>query len=809
MRSRPSDSFVAAAASFVSVLGLTTLFVSQEWLGVALWLFLLIAVLGVLLRRLTSRGSLVVLGQAVLLTWTIVAVFAHDTLSYGLPTWDTLSALADLVRDCGAVVQRYAAPVPMTPGVQFCVVVGVCLVALVVDYAAVTRSAPAAAGLPLLTAFLAAAANSGSALAPGYFLVPALAWMAMVARQSRWSMQRWSTTVASPRTPTATVEAESDALGSFGTTARQFGAIALVAAVALPAVLPHLPTRFILDGLGTSDTATGRSDRVGFNSTLDLSRSLKDGSLNPVLTYRPSTPDAPPPLRVVVAADYVSGEWRARPGRANQAAPETTPAGVSPSVTRTVRQLTVENNQLELPHVAAPYPVTAADFGNVPWGVDPTTNDVYVRARASAYKVSYMDVGVTAASLRQGIEGAPTLAKAAADPLMASSMTLDTASAGLVRQLANTVTEKATTPYDAAVAIQDWLRSTGGFTYTLTLPEAKDAAGNPVRLDPLSSFLTTKQGYCVQFATAMVMMARAKGIPARMAIGFLPGTADQGTWTVRAADAHSWPELYFPGAGWLRFEPTPSVRTGAPPAYTVAPSNAPVGTTGGREVDENGQPVGAPSVAPRPGVDNDPGVTDPSELPQQSVRDLLVGWFSQGPNLVLLGTVLGLLGTLVLPLTAVLLQRRRRRRAHDDAALAEAQWHDLTSRLTDLGLPPPPGGTPRQWGRHYTRAAFLDDDADLAMRRVVATLERTRYARPGTEPVDLVKQVHQITRAAAGSRSRRLRLRAFFAPGDAVRWWRGLVRRTTSAPQRWVRAVLGRRPRRAARSRPPRGRSGS
>src|SRR5665809_71898 len=76
-----------------------------------------------------------------------------------------------------------------------------------------------------------------------------------------------------------------------------------------------------------------------------------------------------------------------------------------------------------------------------------------------------------------------------------------------------------------------------------------------------------RKGYCVQFATAMVMMSRAAGIPAHMALGFLPGSSDKGVWTVIAADAHAWPELYLDGLGWTRFEPTPS--RAAPPAYAT------------------------------------------------------------------------------------------------------------------------------------------------------------------------------------------------------------------------------------------------
>ena len=81
-------------------------------------------------------------------------------------------------------------------------------------------------------------------------------------------------------------------------------------------------------------------------------------------------------------------------------------------------------------------------------------------------------------------------------------------------------------------------------------------------------FLQTKRGYCVQFSSAMIMMARESGIPARMAVGFLPGTPDGSERVVRVNDAHAWPELWFPELGWVRFEPTPGVRSGLPPTWT-------------------------------------------------------------------------------------------------------------------------------------------------------------------------------------------------------------------------------------------------
>src|SRR5699024_766584 len=93
---------------------------------------------------------------------------------------------------------------------------------------------------------------------------------------------------------------------------------------------------------------------------------------------------------------------------------------------------------------------------------------------------------------------------------------------------------------------------------------------------PIEHFLTTQQGYCVQFATAMVMMARYQGVPARMAVGFLPGEREpDGSYTVIASLAHTWPELWIDGMGWVRFEPTPGVRTGPPPRYTELNTQVP------------------------------------------------------------------------------------------------------------------------------------------------------------------------------------------------------------------------------------------
>ncbi|HEY1455816.1 MAG TPA: transglutaminase domain-containing protein [Candidatus Dormibacteraeota bacterium] len=110
----------------------------------------------------------------------------------------------------------------------------------------------------------------------------------------------------------------------------------------------------------------------------------------------------------------------------------------------------------------------------------------------------------------------------------------------------------ATTPYDEAAAIESYLRGPD-FTYTLQPPST------PAGTDPIDFFLfTSRKGYCEYFATAMGDMLRLLGIPTRLVNGFGPGTFDAtiNSYVVRGEDAHTWVESYFPGFGWIGFEPT-------------------------------------------------------------------------------------------------------------------------------------------------------------------------------------------------------------------------------------------------------------
>jgi hypothetical protein len=121
-----------------------------------------------------------------------------------------------------------------------------------------------------------------------------------------------------------------------------------------------------------------------------------------------------------------------------------------------------------------------------------------------------------------------------------------------IPKLAQTITAQAATPADKAIAIEGYLR--GRYAYTL------DLAGKPGK-DPIAYFLFEKRaGHCEYFASAMAVMLRTLGIPSREINGFLPGEYNDlgGDYIVRASDAHSWVEAYFPGSGWVVFDPTPA-----------------------------------------------------------------------------------------------------------------------------------------------------------------------------------------------------------------------------------------------------------
>jgi transglutaminase-like putative cysteine protease len=159
---------------------------------------------------------------------------------------------------------------------------------------------------------------------------------------------------------------------------------------------------------------------------------------------------------------------------------------------------------------------------------------------------------------------------------------------------------KATTMYDAAVAIEQYLHST--FSYTLSIQSP------PAGEDAISWFLHVRAGFCTYFATTMAIMGRVLGMPTRLALGFSSGKYDSSTnsYVVRGTQAHVWPQIYFGNYGWINFEPTASFNAFAR-ASTSSATGVPLPTVG-----SNGSGA-TPKATPRKGnIDQPTTGTNPT-----------------------------------------------------------------------------------------------------------------------------------------------------------------------------------------------------
>ena len=798
------DATLAALATLTAAWPVSTLLAQPTWLRGSLVVLTVIVLSGSAARWLNLRGWQVPTVQLICSILTASAFYGRDHLWYGLPTLDTLEHAGRLFQESVETAQKFAAPAPSTPGVIFVVGCSLGVAALAVDYLAVTCRSPSLAGLPLLTVFLAAVANKASTMPVIFFLAASAMWLILMARSGRTILRQWGTTSAMAHTPAAQgVEPHGVyEVYEHASIARALGALALIAAVAVPAVLPHPRALFLASGLGRSTAgAANGSQTLGFSQSLDLAADLKSGNTAPVLQYSTADP-SPPPLRVAIGSSYrpEPGLWLpwGRPWVSGSGKPDLTanptvrgPTGLSPDVPRRTFVAEVHRNLLQDPFLATPYPLVAADLGGVDWGADYQTQSVRVAQRPDSYTVSYLRLEPTVAMLRN----APPLTDRERLPLdLDLDLRLEEPYAERVNALTTEVTAGKSSVYDQAMAIQQYLRADGGFSYSLTLAPRASLSGRAAGADPLTHFLATKKGYCVQFATAMVMMSRAAGIPARMNLGFLPGTKSEGVWTVVAADAHAWPELFLDGIGWTRFEPTPT--RGTTPGYAT-PSDAP-GTAAGA------LPQGTATTAvPGENARKDIGDTAASGGAGLGANPFL-RWLTRGWGAILLGTLMVLLGSAVVPSAALWRRRRSLTAARTTAGQVEARWEQLTSSLNDLGIAAAPSLTPRQLRGYYDREASLDGSASQALGRIVQTLERARYATaaPGAEGFDA--DARQVLDAAASTRAGRTRLRAVLWPGSGVAQLRSAGTRLAGrlqAPLRQASEVMNRRSARGAAQR--------
>lgn len=167
---------------------------------------------------------------------------------------------------------------------------------------------------------------------------------------------------------------------------------------------------------------------------------------------------------------------------------------------------------------------------------------------APEYRVNSYVYDITEEQLRQA-EGSPP------DIILETYLQLPDELPERVKDLAARITAQTQTPYEQARAIETFLRQ---YEYTLDLPTP------PQDRDLVDYFLFDLQtGYCDYFASAMVILARASGVPARLVVGYAPGSYDYSrqAFVITEANAHAWPEIYLAPIGWVPFEPTASLTT--------------------------------------------------------------------------------------------------------------------------------------------------------------------------------------------------------------------------------------------------------
>ncbi len=729
---------LATAAALVAAWPLTTLISGHRWLQDLFLVTVAIALLSIGWRLARLPEVLLLEVQVVLVTGFVWLRYVNGS---GAGTVDTIRALAT---EADHTIRAYSAPAPETAGLAAATVLFVGLLVALTEYIAVSLASPAIAGLPLMSIYLVSAANSTSGLHPLFFVAAAGAWLLLLAVDEWARISAWATNRTRPTTPT--VLADRIGLAAFSSTGRVAAVLAIIGALLLPPILPSNSAQFIGDGLGRGNGSGATS--VGLNNTADLSRSLTSNSKVPVLTYR-STETSPSVLRVFVADQYTNGVW------GHNGSPDTVPgmdgallppAGLDDVTRFGTERVTVESSTLQAGEIATPFPPLRVSMPGR-WAYEPATSVIHPTSRTGSYTVTYPIIGTnTRPSSNADVTDFP-------EQLLVPRPAVPALNAAL-RQVA-----PASTKFDRARNIQDWLRGAGGFSYSLDLaPTRKDASGASV--DPLTNFLLTKQGYCVQFASAMIMMARLEGIPARMAIGFLSGTPDAtGTFTVLQADAHAWPELYFPGMGWTRFEPTPGSRSGDVPMYAQSTASVTRNTKGTLTSSTAGSSSRSTSTA----SSSSTGAAAPHQGSHSSVWPQL-GW------LALIALVLGLLGS-VLPTLARWGRRREREATADPAQRAEVDWLQLQDSLADLGVPRPRPSSPRAQLSHYRRTAGLTGRADTALQQATATLEKARYARP-TDDLDLRSDSDQVVESVRRNASWRRRTLAVLLPRSAARYVR-------------------------------------
>jgi len=695
---------------------------SSEYLVPLLGFAILVAVVGALLRWLRVP-VLLVLGAQLVLGALAVPTFLVGT---PIPVGADRESLDAMFAAAMESAQIYAPPLSaLVPGIHpIMIPLGIgCLI--LVDLIALGLRRVPLSGIVLLAIYSAPVSLMGGGVSWWIFVASAAGFLTMLHLHEEDHLVRWGRSLGHP------IEDQGLGIrtGEMRGRALATGTIATAAALMLPLLIPTLSLSLFDGGFGPGD-----GDVEIDNPVTDLRRDLNrptDVALVQVTTDDPE----PTYLRVSSLNWFTGTEWRAGdrdiPSTQIASGPMPPSTGLDGTEAGPVYSYQLRlTDELDTNWLPAYRELTEIDATG-DWRYDVKTMDFFAASEdTSSEGLSYTerskDIDYNALALTR----APA-SLGAVDPIFTD---LPPDLPPIVRQLTGQVTTGLPSKFEQAVALQRWFRDGGGFTYDLQ----RAPSGNGT--DALVEFLTEgnggRVGYCEQFASAFAIMARTLNIPSRVSIGFLnPEPLGGNTYEFSAWDMHAWPELYFPGAGWVPFEPTPGARDTVAPDYTRIDLPDPAQETTDPQTAQpsDDEPSRGASDTARP---------QESQGPDEAAGDgggLDVPW-----RLVLLsaGVVVLLAGGLLTPL---LLRRSRREHRWRAPGGPEAAFAELRDTVVDLGETWPDGLSPRAIGQWLgsrlgdpaaerverpLRGRNQSPEASAALDRIVSSVEVLRYARP-------------------------------------------------------------------------------
>ena len=761
------------AATAAVLIASIPLLVGAGWLGLAGGVVLLA------ITAASATGARLLRGLALLLTYcACLLIYLNDIFasaySYGniIPSPASLASLSHMPSLASAEF-GFSPPVPGTRAVDFFAAAGIGIVAIIVDITAVKLRRPAPAGLPLLLLFSVPVASNlkGFGFAQTLtFAASISAYLALLSSDGRQRLRMWGRLVTVRRVAAPDETDSAPDTRQLAASGRRVGVAAVGLAMLVPVALigakPH--DLFSQSGPGSGGSSVGSGPST--ESPLNAIGNLLTETPRVALTY--TTSAANPDYLQQYALNYNAqdNDWvppNTEVGSARgQQLPAAVPglAGGAPVSTVTTHiHLNSPTSPLPVPYAPVKLIVANSAVAEtsqtliVTAGGDPTNFTVV----SKEVKPTKDDFNTSDGYPQQIVNEYGSYGRSAPDQTR-------------LQAIAYAVTngDSGTTLQDA-IDLQNWFTKSGQFTYTLkpNLPDNRHW---------LLDFLTKdKRGECQQFAFAFAVLARILGIPARIAVGYTEGMqTSPGHWTVTTADAHAWPELYFPGVGWVRFEPTPSGANGQGTAYAPAYSLG-TGSTGSTTALPPGQ---AGTTGPSPSTKTN-GLG--SKLKHQLGGPGLVG--SAGHH----GSGGFPLGWVILLIIAALLaspalarwatSRRRWLAAAGDAALAHTAWRELTDYLTDYGQSGQPSESPRALACRVAESARLAPAPRAALTRIGAAEERARYSLRTEPGGGLRADVAMVRKALADSSARSQRLRARLLPASTLDYLRRAVQSVNQA----------------------------